>query len=145
MPVRVLVSWSWINDIAAKDIVPQANFLFAVIVLLLVSFGGGLLAMIVSTCSRTERAVVTMLPLILIPQMLFSKVAFGSTASWNAATTFGPIAGHVMGDSETPQVTSPARWANLLLSLPMVTRPGTCVLDLYGRRDRKEALLQGGI
>jgi ABC-type multidrug transport system ATPase subunit len=95
-------------------------------VLLIVGFGGALLGFTVSAVARTERAAVTLLPLILIPQMLFSRVAYGDGGqAWSDPSPFNPIA-----MIHTSDLDSGGAIADFLISLPMISRPSATTLAL---------------
>ncbi len=154
-----LFAVSWINTLSARtihDVPPILGYGL----LTAVGFGGCLLGFILSTLSKTERAAVALLPLVLLPQVVLSRVTYGDgDKPWGFPSPYSPIAfmarsyeksyqpsraqleryRRVAPSSQTfVRSTAPApgnrhKRSRLLLSigsLPMLTRPGTAALDM---------------
>lgn len=91
--------------------------------------GGVLLGLTVSVCTNTERAAVTLLPLLLIPQLLFNRVAWEhGMIRWDDPSPYPPIINGTIGANEdTPSITV---WADYLVSLPIIARPATATFGM---------------
>jgi len=100
--------------------------------------GGIITGLILSTLSRTERTAISLLPLILLPQMLFSRVAYGDGShSWFANSPYQPISSWFQPLTvKSSPVAAPFVYQDTFLSivsLPVLTRPGTAALELSRR------------
>jgi ABC-type multidrug transport system ATPase subunit len=140
------VLWSTASLLAPYTLNPltagkfqNTSWLGAILVLGGVGFGGALLGLIISVCARSERVAVMLLPLVLIPQVLFSRVAYGDAEwGWGDNSPYGLIKNGLhlestdSSDKQAISTDKPAPWAfDMLISLPMVTRPGTAALSLF--------------
>ena len=98
-------------------------------ILWLVGFGGALVGLLISAVASSERAAVALLPLALLPQVLLSRVAAGEGGlPWSEPSPFCQIA--TAGKYFTTDANAPQGIALLIGSVPMLTRPGTAVLDM---------------
>lgn len=103
-------------------------FLADFLILFLTGLGGLILGFVISAVARTERSAVTMLPLLLLPQLLLSRVAYGhGSEAWNAPSPFLPLAD--LGAYAADKASHVTGWLASVLSLPMVTRPGTVAME----------------
>ena len=103
------------------------------VVLWLVAFGGALVGLLISALASSERAAVALMPLALLPQVLLSRVAVGDGGQpWSDLSPFcqlGAVGKYFTADNCTPQGIT-----LLIGSMPMLTRPGTAVLDTLAGR-----------
>ena len=94
----------------------------SVVPVIVASLGGALAGLTVSILSSSERMAVTALPMILLPQILFSRVALGQAGETTTKPPFGMI-------SQIPD----SGWIDCLLylvSLGFITRPCSLVMHL---------------
>ena len=125
--VFLLISEKSANAAARNDLL-QAPFATGVAILLLTSLGGLVLGFLLSALARTERGAISLLPLMVLPQLLLSRVAFGEGGEpWKDPSPFAPIANFGMLARE--KAVPFTEWLAGLLSLPMITRPGTVLMD----------------
>ena len=69
------------------------------------TFGGGILGLILSTLSRSERTAIGLLPLVLLPQFLFSRISSGDAMlPWYEPSPYCPIASFYTSYHEQYQV-----------------------------------------
>ena len=126
---------SIVNQTAA-DALHNTSVIMGFIVLLLTGVGTGILGLIVSTWCSTERAAVTFMIFVLLPQVLLSRVIYGEPyrqVTWDQASPYMPFLHLVKGDSVTADDNDSKKGTKLTvatLSLPMLTRPGTACLDM---------------
>lgn len=85
---------------------------------------GALLALTVSTVAKTETVAVGFMPLLVLPQILLSRIAYGGRELWSDPSPFGPVA--ITGLLKEGTWTDRLIW---LLSLPIATRPAAAVMD----------------
>lgn len=98
------------------------------LILFLTGLGGLILGFVISAVARTERSAVAMLPLLLLPQLLLSRVAYGhGSQPWNEPSPFLPLAD--LGAYAADKASHVTGWLASVLSLPMVTRPGTVAME----------------
>src|SRR5690606_22461366 len=78
----------------------------------------------------SERSAVALLPLVLLPQMLFSRVSYGDGGEgWGETSPFAPVtrlAQYLGGDLD------PAGAIASIASLLLVSRPMLVLLDYHG-------------
>ena len=120
------------GEILVDSLTRDTPLVAALLALWLVGFGGAVIGLLVSTLSSSERAAIAILPLLLLPQALVSRVGYGQGGnSWmDRPTPFGPIA----------ELSADCRKLNLqetcllAASMIMISRPGTAAIDLlqYG-------------
>ncbi len=97
-------------------------------ILFLTGISGLTLGFVISSLANSERHAVTMLPLLVLPQLLLSRVAYGhGTEPWNAPSPFFPIAD--IQRYAAKGASHIAEWLTSGLSLPMVTRPATVAME----------------
>jgi ABC-type multidrug transport system ATPase subunit len=128
---RIFVWWLLPGEMEATKAELQHGMGFlAFLILLLVGFGGAVIGMIVSTISKSERAAIAFLPLILLPQALVSRVGYGDAGTFWAdeRTPFSPV-------SILPKATESGElhWQQYVLvisSLPMISRPATVTMAI---------------
>jgi ABC-type multidrug transport system ATPase subunit len=116
------------RSIAGNDLL-SGSMLLGVAVLFLSGFGGTLIGLGISALVRTERAAVALMPLILLPQVLLSRVAFGDgVRPWSDLSPFGPIAdcGRFLTSGDVTVIDK----IMTIVSTPLLSRPGLAVLDL---------------
>lgn len=105
-------------------------------VLFLVGFGGVLLGLIVSTVSNTEQMAVGTLPLLLLPQVLLSRVATMAELPWDDIESPFLMLSRLsqalssFGDSFFGSFRDALLF---LFSFPLFTRSGTAALDLFSK------------
>jgi ABC transport system ATP-binding/permease protein len=131
---------SIVNDQAA-DKLRDTSIIMGFIILFLTGIGSAMLGLILSTWCTTERAAVTFMPLILLPQVLLSRVIYGEPyrgVQWPDPSPYMPFLHLVKGDSVTADPDDPKKTTKLVvatLSLPMLTRPGAAALDMLANTD----------
>jgi len=131
---RLLVPWFvGLRHEPVLNSLSQSPLLFDWVILFFVGCGGALIGYLISTLATSERAAVALLPLALLPQVLLSRVAFGDGGqSWGDDSPVGPIASF----GKYVAATHPIQELFVLVgSLPMITRPGTAVLDMFATND----------
>jgi ABC-type multidrug transport system ATPase subunit len=146
--VQTFLLWFFIRFIApgvvnqtAADKLHDTSIIMGFIILLLTGVGAGILGLIVSTWCSTERAAVTFMIFVLLPQVLLSRVIYGEPyrgVQWQDASPYMPFLKLVKGDSVTAQDDDPKKGTKLVvatMSLPMLTRPGTATLDMLSNTD----------
>lgn len=99
-----------------------------VLMLFVVAAGGALVGLMISTVAGSEASAVALLPLALLPQILFSRVSFGDgMKAWNDPSAFGPLINIFESGADSGGAAGAVvKW----LSLMMLTRPGVSVLDM---------------
>ena len=113
----------------AGDSLLRTPLLLGVWVLFLAGLGGAIIGLGISTLVPSERAAIAVLPLALLPQMLLSRVAFGDGGeAWLTASAFGPVAelGRYFASADATLL----KGLLAAVSLPLLSRPATAVLDL---------------
>ncbi len=70
------ISPTMVRDNVAEDI-RNSSFLLGWLILLITGLGSVLAGLILSTLAKSERAAVAMLPLVLLPQIVLSRVVYG--------------------------------------------------------------------
>lgn len=105
------------------------SWLLGVTVCFLAAVGGALIGLTLSTLARTEQVAVACLPLVLLPQVLLSRVAYGDGGEgWSKPSPFAAIADvpSYLADKDG------GASAKLLgvVSLPLLSRPAAAVLDM---------------
>ncbi len=115
----------------ARDAILQNNFAHGEAVVFLAGLGGAVLGLTVSSLASSERAAVAVLPLMILPQMLLSRVAYGLEHIQQNETPPSPFvaiadAGEFLNAPE-PNVLDPVVF---FASLPMMTRPASASLDM---------------
>ncbi len=128
---------SWVDSFSAKGI-HDVPAMLGYCLLVAVEFGGCILGFILSTLAKTERTAVALLPLILLPQVVLSRVTYGDgDKPWSYPSPYCPIALTLRSYRKAYRVEHPNhakhKGSKLLLSLgslPMLTRPGTAALDM---------------
>ncbi len=132
-----LFATSWVDSFSAKSI-HDVPALLGYCLLVAVEFGGCILGFILSTLAKTERTAVALLPLVLLPQVVLSRVTYGDGAKpWSYPSPYCPIARTLDSYRKAYRMEHPNhakhKDSKLLLSLgslPMLTRPGTAALDM---------------
>jgi ABC transport system ATP-binding/permease protein len=146
--VQTFLLWFCIRFIApgivnqtAADKLHDTSIIMGFIILMLTGTGASILGLIVSTWCSTERAAVTFMIFVLLPQVLLSRVIYGEPyrgVQWTDPSPYMPFLKLVKGDSVTADPDDPKKTTKLLvatLSLPMLTRPGTAALDMLANTD----------
>ncbi|NLF01673.1 MAG: ABC transporter ATP-binding protein, partial [Anaerolineales bacterium] len=106
--------------------------------------GGVLIGLLLSTLSRTQRMAVSLLPLVLLPQVMLSRVAFGDrTNLWSDPSPVGRIIS--VGDYLKPDEYNAPGVVVLLASLPMVSCPATALIDMPFTRPGAKASFSAAI
>jgi ABC transport system ATP-binding/permease protein len=145
---QTFLLWFFIRFIApsvvnqtASDKLHDTSIIMGFIILLLTGVGASILGLIVSTWCSTERAAVTFMIFVLLPQVLLSRVIYGEPyrgVTWTDPSPYMPFLKLVKGDSVTADPDDPKKGTKLTvatLSLPMLTRPGTACLDMLANTD----------
>ncbi len=100
---------------------------------ILVGVGGALIGLIISALAGSEQAAVALLPLVLLPQVLFSRVAYGDGSRyWTDSSPYAPVVRLEFHFQESHDSKPRTDWSQSVLalaSLAMLTRPGTAILD----------------
>lgn len=112
------------------NLLDDTSFFYALAILWCAAFAGAVLGLTASSLARTEMAAVAALPLLIMPLLLVSRVAYGDGGqAWNASSPFGPLL------VTNPELETGQRilW---LLSLPMITRPASAALDMPAHAER---------
>jgi ABC-type multidrug transport system ATPase subunit len=134
------ISPAMITDDAA-DKIHHTSIIMGFIILLLTGVGGAMLGLILSTWCTTERAAITFMPLVLLPQILLSRMIYGEPArgvTWEQPSPYMPFIQLVHADPVTAMDDDPHIGTKHLVnfvSLPMLTRPGTASLDMLANTD----------
>lgn len=135
------LTWIAVSFMANHDIANAAAFKgflppSSMAILPCVSVGGALLGLIVSTLVASEQTAVSFLPLLLLPQVLISRVATGSGgASWGAnSNPFIPVinVAEFWNYTREGSNTIVHCWERFVFAISqlLVSRPGTSSLDL---------------
>lgn len=98
------------------------SMLLSAIPLLAAGGGGFLTGLIVSTIASTERSALTTLPLILLPQILLSRIAYGDASALASKPPFGTV--------DSLPSTGIIDWVLYVGSLGFITRPTSMVMSL---------------
>jgi len=116
------------NEIVANAIVDAPKtLLFGILWLLAIA--GTMQGFIVSMLANSERTAVAAIPLILLPQIVFSRAAAGDGGvQVNAASAYAPLFHASL--SNLPGVTEKVL---AVISLPLPTRPGSMSLELAAK------------
>jgi len=110
------------QELVVMDLAEGTSFLVGLVVLTLAGFGGSVIGMIVSVLSRTERAAIALLPLVLLPQVLISRVGYGDGGRfWTEPSPFGPVS--MLPDTFAGSDLGPQQHVLTVLSLPLISRP----------------------
>jgi ABC-type multidrug transport system ATPase subunit len=129
--LSLLVSWNMAHQTAYSIFLPAPT----VVVLPCVAAGGVLLGFIVSTLAATEQTAVSCLPLLLLPQVLMSRVAAGfGNETWDTPNPFTSINRipeflSKLFSGESGFLNDVWNLAMFIASQPLFTRPGTSALD----------------
>jgi ABC-type multidrug transport system ATPase subunit len=135
-----LIAPSIINDDAAAKL-RDTSIIMGFVILFLTGCGAAMLGLILSTWCTTERAAITFMPLILLPQVLLSRVIYGEPyrgVQWQDPSPYMPFLHLMKGGSVTADPDDPKKTTKLVvatLSLPMLTRPGAAALDMLANTD----------
>jgi hypothetical protein len=123
-----MVAWNIANEATFQHPYPWP----CLIPLALAALGGALLGLIVSTCANSEQAAVGAVPLLLLPQVLLSKVAV-TGSGWFNSSVFASITqiGDILGRLEA-SLRGALDLAMFVASLPLFSRSGTAAMDLGG-------------
>jgi ABC-type multidrug transport system ATPase subunit len=115
--------------VTAADDLAKTSILATALGVMLCGVGGALVGLTLSAIARTEQAAVAMLPLVLLPMILFSRVATGDTlSSWSdKQSPFLPLA-DVRAAVADKEFTS-HKAALIVVSAGLLTRPGTAAID----------------
>lgn len=117
-------------SIARADLL-HTGFVLSFVVLLLSSVVGAALGLIISAACRTERAAVSFLPLVILPQLLLSRVGYGDVGEgWTSVpprSPFCPIS--LLGAFVTGEHSTFGGRLCAILSLFFPTRPLLVILD----------------
>lgn len=129
-----LVWWGMGRQAGLPSFLP----VFSIMILPCVAMGGVLLGFIVSTLAATEQTAVSCLPLLLLPQVLVSRVAAGFGGdTWSARDPNPFISIDRIGEflrgvffGDDPLLHRAWDLIMFIISQPLFTRPGTAALDL---------------
>lgn len=78
---------------AVAEHITRVPYLLEYLVLWAITFGGAVIGLMLSTIAASERTAVALLPLVLLPQMLFSRASFGDgLLPWSVSSPYSPIA-----------------------------------------------------
>ena len=107
----------------------NASWAVGFAVLAIAGMSGAIAGMLISVMSRSERAAVGFLPLAILPQVLFSRVAFGHGGEgWSELSPFGPIV-DLLRYFRSPDATV-VDISIAIVSLPLFSRPELGMLDM---------------
>jgi ABC transport system ATP-binding/permease protein len=145
---QTFLLWFVIRFIAPSIVIDQAadklrdtSIIMGFIILLLTGIGSSMLGLILSTWCTTERAAITLMIFVLLPQVLLSRVIYGEPyrgVQWADPSPYMPFLELVKGGSVTAQDDDPKIGVKRTvgaLSLIMLTRPGTASLDMLANTD----------
>jgi hypothetical protein len=125
---RIFVCLMISNDSFAINIL-KGSWMVTLTILTVCSMGGAVIGFVISVIASSERAAVAMLPLAILPQMLLSRVSFGDgPEGWTEISPLGPVisVSHYLHSNDAIFL---GRMESIL-SLPLLSRPGTAVLDM---------------
>jgi ABC-type multidrug transport system ATPase subunit len=128
----VLSSLGLVNVSGFKSAYPMAGL----VVIGLVGLGGVLLGLLVSTVSDSEQMAVGTLPMLLLPQVLLSRIAVCAAKDWDDPTSpFIMLSrlGDAVREGGEGFMGSMRDLFVFVLSLPLFTRSGTAGLDLFSK------------
>jgi len=145
------------DDVAEQ--VRDTSVIIGWVVLFLAAFGGGLIGLILSTLSKSERAAVTFLPMVLLPMVVLSRATYGDIRkNWTDPSPYSAMLDIVRGEGlsgmsemerkaeeqkawaegREPNFNTSAsigQYANFMVSTPLLSRPAAATLDLLGSKD----------
>lgn len=131
---------TWIF-VAAFDVEPDAvassqwfdarDFVSHFIILTLVCYSGAMIGLLLSTFARSERGAIAMMPLILLPHVLFSKYATGYASKPTSDTLSHPFHSLALEHVDYSSLTT-VELGNFLMSLFTATRHATSCFDELG-------------
>lgn len=121
LTIKLLVSGGTKLEILA-DQLHSGSRVAATVPLLAAGIGGVLTALFVSTLAATERTAVATLPLLLLPQILLSRVAYGDAGALFSKSPFGTIDALPKGGF--------IDWIIYLSSSGFITRPCATTMTL---------------
>jgi hypothetical protein len=109
-------------------------------VLVLTASAGALLGLVISALARSERVAVAAMPILILPQVLFSRVATGGADQ--PAGADGPFRDLLSGGPWHGSLEGLQAWIQALIGLPMSSRHAAWVLDHLANRQpwRSDAL-----
>lgn len=119
------------DSVTASDWFDSRDFVSHLLILGMVSFSGAMIGLILSTFAKSERGAVAMMPIVLLPHVLFSKYATGFAGEANDKDLTHPF--HSL-DLETIDY-SGFTWieqGNFIGSLFASTRHATSIFDQLG-------------
>lgn len=123
------------QELVVTDLTEGTSFLTGLIVLALAGCGGALIGMIVSVLSKTERAAIALLPLVLLPQVLISRAGYGDGGRfWTEPSPFGPVSmlPRTLGNSDL----GPQQYVLTVVSLPLISRPAGIAIGMCPDRGK---------
>ena len=112
-----------------REVLLDTSWVRGLLVLLFAALGGLFIGLMISILSRTERAAVSLLPLVILPQVLLSRAISGyAHEAWDEPSPFLPL----LELGKYWEETDPGFGGFLLtvLSLPLVSRPAAAALDM---------------
>lgn len=129
---RLLVPWILCknNEMVINALTTNTPLLPALIMVILVGFCGAIIGLLISTLSRSERAAIAILPLLLLPQALISRVGYGDGGNgWtDAPSPVGPITS-ITREWRSGKLTTQDK-IFMPVSLLMISRPGCAAMDM---------------
>lgn len=136
--MRLLILIPGLHNAQAIDGLTETPFFGAILVLIVAGFCGMFMGFIVSCLAASEAAAVSMLPLLVLPQILFSRVSNGDAGSkWNDPGTPYTMLVDLGKSLDSDKVHTIDR-ALLFTSLPMPSRPAAAVLDAWRLPEKTE-------
>ncbi len=119
------------DAVASSDWFDARDFVSHVIVLGLVSFSGAMIGLLLSTFAKSERGAVSLMPLVLLPHVLFSKYATGYAGETNDESLTHPFHSLNLASVDYSGFNG-IEMGNFWVSLLASTRHGTSIFDDLG-------------
>jgi ABC transport system ATP-binding/permease protein len=107
------------------------DFVSHFLVLSLVCFSGAMIGLLLSTFAKSERGAIAMMPLVLLPHVLFSKYATGYAGEASDRTLAHPFHSLRLEGANDENFTT-IEFSNFIAGLFASTRHGTSVFDELG-------------
>jgi len=133
-----LSAWTFIaafniepNAVASSQWFDARDFVSHFIILTLVCFSGAMIGLLLSTFARSERGAIAMMPLVLLPHVLFSKYATGYASKPTSDTLSHPFHSLALEHVDYSSLTM-IELGNFWLSLFTATRHATSCFDELG-------------
>lgn len=119
------------NAIPESSWFDSRDFISHLLILGLVCFSGAMIGLLLSTLAKTERSAISLMPIVLLPHVLFSKYATGYAAEAVSTTLTHPFQSLSIQGLDTSQLTA-LETGNFWIGLTTSTRHGSAAFDNLG-------------